>query len=88
MDRVCEHLNFGPGGERGPVNDMVRHTMERTGANVMGKRVFHQGEVSRPEEALFHQMEPGPLRPDVSVNRTKARSVPRWQPGSRSRLPG
>jgi dihydrofolate reductase len=47
------HL-FGPGGETGPVNDMVRHTMERTGANIMGKRMFEQGEASWPEEAPFH----------------------------------
>jgi dihydrofolate reductase len=33
---------------------MVRHTFERTGANVMGKRMFDQGEVSWPEEAPFH----------------------------------
>ena len=49
-----EKLNFGPEGEAGPVNDMVRHTFERTGANVMGKRMFNQGEVSWPEEAPFH----------------------------------
>lgn len=49
-----ETLRFGPGGETGPVNDMVRHTFERTGANVMGKRMFDQGEVSWPEEAPFH----------------------------------
>ena len=49
-----EKLEFGPGGETGPVNDMVRHTFERTGANVMGKRMFDQGEVSWPEEAPFH----------------------------------
>ncbi|MBV9774637.1 MAG: dihydrofolate reductase family protein [Gemmatimonadetes bacterium] len=49
-----ENLNFGPGGETGPVNDMVRHTMERTGASIMGKRMFDQGEVSWPEEAPFH----------------------------------
>ena len=47
-------LKFGPGGETGPVNDMVRHTFERTGANVMGKCMFDQGEVSWPEEAPFH----------------------------------
>ena len=47
------HL-FGPGGETGPVNDMVRHTMTRTGANIMGKRMFEQGEASWPEEAPFH----------------------------------
>lgn len=49
-----EKLRFGPGGESGLVNDMVRHTFERTGANIMGKRMFDQGEVSWPEEAPFH----------------------------------
>lgn len=49
-----EKLKFGPGGETGPVNDMVRQTFERTGANIMGKRMFDQGEVSWPEEAPFH----------------------------------
>jgi dihydrofolate reductase len=45
---------MGTGGETGPVNDMVRKTMERVGANIMGKRMFEQGEVSWPEEAPFH----------------------------------
>jgi len=49
-----ESHNFGPGGETGPVNDMVRHTMERTGANIMGKRMFDQGEASWSEDAPFH----------------------------------
>lgn len=49
-----ENLNFGPGGETGPVNDMLRHTMERSGANIMGKRMFEQGEISWPDEAPFH----------------------------------
>lgn len=49
-----ENLKFGPGGETGPVNDMVRCTIERTGANIMGKRMFEQGEISWPEEAPFH----------------------------------
>jgi dihydrofolate reductase len=49
-----EKLKFGPGGETGAVNDMVRHTFERTGANILGKRMFDQGEVSWPEEAPFH----------------------------------
>lgn len=48
-----ERIGFGPGGETGPVNDMVRHTFERTGANIMGKRMFDQGEVSWPEDAPF-----------------------------------
>ena len=48
-----ENLKFGPGGETGPVNDMLRNTMERIGANLMGKRMFEQGERSWPEEAPF-----------------------------------
>jgi dihydrofolate reductase len=49
-----ENLQFGQGGESGPVNDMLRHTMERSGVNIMGKRMSEQGEVSWPEEAPFH----------------------------------
>jgi dihydrofolate reductase len=49
-----EKLGFGPGGETGPVNDHVRHTFERSGAAIMGKRMFDQGEASWPEEAPFH----------------------------------
>ena len=49
-----ENLKFGPGGETGPVNDMVRHTTERIGANIMGKRMFEAGEISWPENAPFH----------------------------------
>ena len=49
-----ENLKFGPGGETGPVNNMVRKTTERIGANIMGKRMFEQGEVSWPEDAPFH----------------------------------
>lgn len=49
-----ETLKSGPGGETGPVNDLVRATFERTGAAIMGKRMFEQGEVSWPEEAPFH----------------------------------
>ncbi len=50
-----ENLKFGPGGETGPVNDMIRKTTERIGANIMGKRMFEQGERSWPEEAPFHK---------------------------------
>ena len=49
-----DHLGLGPGGETGAVNDLVRSTMERTGASIMGKRMFDQGEVAWPEEAPFH----------------------------------
>jgi dihydrofolate reductase len=49
-----ENLKMGPGGETGPVNDMLRKTTERIGANIMGKRMFDQGEIAWPEEAPFH----------------------------------
>ena len=48
------NLKLGPGGETGPVNDLVRWTTERIGANIMGKRMFDQGESAWPEEAPFH----------------------------------
>ena len=47
-------LKLGPGGETGQVNDLVRRTTERIGANIMGKRMFDQGERAWPEEAPFH----------------------------------
>jgi dihydrofolate reductase len=48
------NLKLGPGGETGAVNDMLRRTTERIGANIMGKRMFEGGERSWPEEAPFH----------------------------------
>ena len=35
-----ENLKLGEGGEEGRDNDIVRETFERTGASVMGKRMF------------------------------------------------
>lgn len=49
-----ENLKLGPGGETGPVNDMVKNTTGRIGANIMGMRMFEQGERSWPEDAPFH----------------------------------
>lgn len=49
-----DNLKMGPGGETGTVNDMLRKTTERIGANIMGKRMFDQGERAWPEEAPFH----------------------------------
>jgi dihydrofolate reductase len=49
-----EHLKLGPGGETGPVNDMLRSTTARIGANIMGKRMFDMGERMWPEDAPFH----------------------------------
>jgi dihydrofolate reductase len=48
-----ERLALGAGGEEGRDNDLVRETFERTGANVMGKRMFDAGERMWPEEAPF-----------------------------------
>ena len=49
-----ENLGLGEGGEEGRDNDIVRETFERTGASVMGKRMFEAGEQMWPEEAPFH----------------------------------
>ena len=48
-----ESLNLGEGGEEGRDNDIVRETSGRTGASVMGKRMFEAGEHAWPEEAPF-----------------------------------
>ena len=49
-----ENLKLGEGGEEGLDNDIARATFERTGASVMGKRMFDGGELAWPEEAPFH----------------------------------
>ncbi|RYJ21749.1 bifunctional deaminase-reductase domain protein [Streptomyces sp. L-9-10] len=50
-----ENLKLGEGGEEGRDNDIVREMFERTGASVMGKRMFDAGEQMWPEEAPFHR---------------------------------
>jgi dihydrofolate reductase len=49
-----ENLKLGTGGEEGLDNDISKATHERTGASVMGKRMFDAGELSWPEAAPFH----------------------------------
>lgn len=49
-----ENLKLGAGGEEGQNNEILRATFERTGASVMGKRMFELGERAWPEEAPFH----------------------------------
>ena len=49
-----ENLKLGGGGEEGRENDILRETYDRTGASVMGKRMFDAGEHAWPEEAPFH----------------------------------
>src|SRR6476469_9587655 len=48
-----ERLGFGEGGEEGRDNDIVRETFERTGASVMGKRMFDAGEHAWGEDPPF-----------------------------------
>lgn len=49
-----ENLHLGAGGEEGRDNDILRETFERTGASVLGKRMFEAGEQAWPEDAPFH----------------------------------
>jgi dihydrofolate reductase len=49
-----ENLKLGAGGEEGRDNDIARQTFDRTGASVMGKRLFDGGEHAWPAEAPFH----------------------------------
>ena len=48
-----ENLKLGEGGEEGRDNDIARETFARTGASVMGKRLFDAGERMWPEKAPF-----------------------------------
>ena len=49
-----ENLKLGTGGEEGRDNDIARETFDRTGASVLGKRLFDGGEHAWPTEAPFH----------------------------------
>lgn len=49
-----ENLKLGKGGEEGRDNDILQETHQRTGASVMGKRMFDAGEKMWPEEPPFH----------------------------------
>jgi dihydrofolate reductase len=45
-----EYLGVEGGKEDGPDGKFIRETIERTGAFIMGKRMFEEGEVSWPED--------------------------------------
>jgi dihydrofolate reductase len=49
-----ENLKLGEGGEEGRDDDIARQTHLRTGASVMGRRMFDAGEHAWPEDAPFH----------------------------------
>lgn len=45
---------LGEGGETGDDNRILERIIARIGANIMGKRMFEEGEANWPEEAPFH----------------------------------
>ncbi len=47
-------LGLGEGGETGEDNRNLTETFDRIGANIMGKRMFEEGEANWPENAPFH----------------------------------
>ncbi len=49
-----QNLKLGPGGETGTDNRILDATIRRTGAQIMGKRMFEEGEQNWPEDAPFH----------------------------------
>ncbi len=49
-----QRLQLGEGGETGVDDQLVEHAFQRTGASIMGKRMFDLGERMWPEEAPFH----------------------------------
>jgi dihydrofolate reductase len=49
-----ENLKLGAGGSEGSDNAILEETFQRTGASVMGKRMFELGEIGWPEEPPFH----------------------------------
>lgn len=50
-----ELLKLGHDGDTGPENDIIESVIQRIGANIMGKRMFEEGEAHWPEEAPFHR---------------------------------
>lgn len=54
QQHLLDSLGIDGDGERGRDNDIARETFERTGADVMGKRMFAAGEHSWPEAPPFH----------------------------------
>ena len=45
-----EYLGMDGGKEDGPDGKLIRDTIARTGAFIMGKRMFEEGEISWPED--------------------------------------
>src|SRR5512147_162590 len=47
-------LGLGDDGETGDDNRIIGEILRRIGANIMGKRMFEEGEANWPEDAPFH----------------------------------
>lgn len=54
QDFFRRNLKLGEGGETGTDNGVLEEVFQRTGATILGKRMFDKGEHSWPEEAPFH----------------------------------
>ena len=49
-----ERLGMKGGVSGTPDDDLIKRVFARSGANVMGRRMFDEGEVAWPEDAPFH----------------------------------
>lgn len=49
-----EHLGMDGGENNNPDNEIIKEIFNRIGSNIMGKRMFEEGEASWPEVAPFH----------------------------------
>lgn len=54
QDAFLKHLNMGEGEKDSIDNALLEHLFERIGANILGKRMFEEGEANWPEEAPFN----------------------------------
>jgi dihydrofolate reductase len=47
-----QHLKTGDDGKTGLDNDLIEQTFRRIGANIMGRRMFDEGELNWPDETF------------------------------------
>ena len=49
-----QHIQLEGGETNNQDNDIIQEIIDRIGANIMGKRMFEEGEANWPEESPFH----------------------------------
>lgn len=49
-----KNIGLGEDGETGKDNEIAEAIMKRSGAGIMGERMFKEGEIAWPENAPFH----------------------------------